>query len=194
MQAILLAAGVSRRFGTNKLLHPLPDGTPIGLAAARNLALAMPGALAIVNGDDALAGMLRDAGLRTGVCPQAMQGMGASLAWGVAATAEAEGWLVALADMPFIAPSTIARVAALISHGAAIAAPVYQGQRGHPVAFGSDYRQALLALTGDTGARGLLQRHGQCVRLLSCDDPGVLRDIDSVAQLAVGPTRQGRTV
>ena len=56
MQAILLAAGRSSRFGGNKLLHPLADGTPVALAAARNLVAALPGALAVVKWRDAGAG------------------------------------------------------------------------------------------------------------------------------------------
>jgi CTP:molybdopterin cytidylyltransferase MocA len=55
---ILLAAGAAKRFGGGKLLHPLPDGTPLGVAAARNLAMALPGVLAVVRpGDSALAAM-----------------------------------------------------------------------------------------------------------------------------------------
>jgi molybdenum cofactor cytidylyltransferase len=179
IQAILLAAGRSSRFGGNKLLHPLADGTPVALAAARNLAAALPGALAVVNGADAeLAGLLQDAGLEVSVCHRVREGMGVSLAWGVAQTAAADGWLIALADMPFIAPQTLRAVAEGVQEPLAIVAPVHAGQRGHPVAFGRGHGPALAALSGDTGARTLLQTHQESLVLLTCDDPGVLRDID----------------
>jgi molybdenum cofactor cytidylyltransferase len=91
IQPIFLAAGRSARFGANKLLHPLADGTPLALAAARNLAAALPGALAVVNGTDAeLVGLLEGVGLKVSVCPHAQEGMGASLAWGVSQTPEAD--------------------------------------------------------------------------------------------------------
>jgi molybdenum cofactor cytidylyltransferase len=179
MQPLLLAAGRSARFGSNKLLHPLADGTPLALAAARNLAAALPGALAVVNGDDAdLARLLEAAGLAVSVCPHAHEGMGASLAWGVSQTRAADGWLIALADMPFIAPRTLRAVAAAVQEPMAIAAPLQGGRRGHPVAFGRGHRAALASLTGDTGARALLQAHPGSLLLLPCDDPGVLQDID----------------
>jgi len=185
MQPILLAAGRSTRFGGNKLLHPLADGTPLALAAARNLAAALPGALAVVNGTDVeLMCLLQDAGLKVSVCPRAQEGMGASLAWGVMQTREADGWLIALADMPFIAAQTLRAVAGGVREPLAIVAPAHGGRRGHPVAFGRGHGAALAGLSGDTGARALLQAQQSRLVLLSCDDPGVLRDIDLPEHLA----------
>jgi molybdenum cofactor cytidylyltransferase len=188
MQPILLAAGRSTRFGADKLLHPLADGTPLALAAARNLAVALPGALAVVNADSAeLARLLEAAGLQVSVCPRAHEGMGASLAWGVSQTRASDGWLVALADMPFIAPATVRAVAAAVREPLAIAAPLAGGRRGHPVAFGRGHGPALSKLSGDTGARALLLAHPDSQRLVPCDDPGVLQDIDLPAHLAAQP-------
>ena len=186
IQALLLAAGRATRFGANKLLHPLADGTPLALAAARNLATALPGALAVVNDTDAeLMRLLQAAGLKVSVCPHAQEGMGASLAWGVAQTAGADGWLIALADMPFIAPHTLRAVAEAVRAPLDIVAPQHGGRRGHPVAFGRAYGPTLGRLRGDTGARTLLHAHPDRLILLSCDDPGVLQDIDSPEQLAM---------
>ncbi|MGA7179582.1 MAG: nucleotidyltransferase family protein [Thiobacillaceae bacterium] len=185
MQGILLAAGNSRRFGANKLLHPLPDGTPLALAATRNLIAALPNTLAVVNSKDSgLVDLLEEAGLQVSICPNAGEGMGASLAWGVARTSDADGWLIALADMPFITPATIKSVAQTVSTASRIAAPVFEGQRGHPVAFGKTYGEALMQLTGDQGARDLLLRHAAQLIGVDCQDPGVLQDIDLPEQLA----------
>ncbi|HNI07001.1 MAG TPA: nucleotidyltransferase family protein [Thiobacillaceae bacterium] len=185
IQALLLAAGAGRRFGADKRLHPLADGTPMALAAARNLIQALPGALAVVGeADQQLADLLTAAGLAVTCCPDAARGMGASLAWGVAQRPEADGWLIALADMPFIRPATFHRVAEAVTGPAVIAAPVFDGKRGHPVAFGVDYREALLGLDGDRGGRDLLATHPDRLRRVPCDDPGVLRDIDHKADLS----------
>ena len=181
---ILLAAGAATRFRANKLLHPLPDGTPIAVAAARNLRAALDRVVAVVRpGVPELERALADAGVEVSVCPDAASGMGHSLAHAIAATPAAAGWVVALADMPFVSPDTIRRVADALGAGAELAAPTYGGERGHPVAFGARYRQELASLTGDTGARALLKRDQSRLRGVAVDDPGVLRDIDVPSDL-----------
>ncbi len=185
LEGILLAAGRSLRFGADKLLHPLPDGTPMAVAALRHLRAAVPAVVAVVRDeDDPLARLLRAEGARVSACPRAGEGMGASLAWGVGRAAQAEGWVIALADMPFIRPLTIAAVARALEGGALIAAPVHAGRRGHPVGFGAGLREALLALGGDQGARSLLARHAARVVEIECEDPGILLDVDRPEDLS----------
>ncbi|WP_374562776.1 NTP transferase domain-containing protein [Ideonella sp.] len=108
-------------------------------------------------------------------------GMGDSIAAGVAARPGAGGWLVMPADMPLVRPSTMAAVAAgLGPHPVAYAQ--YQGRRGHPVAFGGELFSELVRLSGEEGARRILARFpGQAVEV---DDPGVLLDMDTEADLA----------
>ncbi|MGE0559965.1 MAG: NTP transferase domain-containing protein [Burkholderiales bacterium] len=183
--AVLLAAGAGSRFGGGKLLHPLEDGVAIAAHAARNLIAAGLAVTAVVRpGDFPVAEMLEQEGCEVSVCPEAARGMGVSLSHGVAATREAGGWIVALADMPRIRPDTIMRVAQALATGAEIVAPEYQGDRGHPVGFGRRFLHELQALTGDSGARPIVQRNQALVRLIECDDPGVLLDIDRRADLA----------
>ena len=83
-------------------------------------------------------------------------GMGDSIACGVAATASAAGWLILPADLPLVQASSLLAVAnALQDH--AVVVPLCAGQRGHPVGFGPQTRDALLALRGDGG--GLNHEH-----------------------------------
>lgn len=91
--------------------------------------------------------------------------------------------MIALADMPWINPVTIAQVADALRSGAPIAAPAWQGQRGHPVGFSQAFGAELAALTGDGGAKSLIQVYRERVRLVDCADPGVLRDIDAPEDL-----------
>lgn len=183
--AILLAAGAGTRFGGGKLLHPLEDGAAIAAHAARNLAAAgLPVTAVVRPGDFPLAELLEQEGCYVTICPDADRGMGVSLAHGVTAARDAGGWIVALADMPRIRPATIARVAQALAAGADIAAPAYQGDRGHPVGFSRRFLHELQAMTGDSGARALVQRNQALVRLIDVDDPGVLFDIDRRADLA----------
>ncbi len=82
-----------------------------------------------------VAGLLAGAGLEVISNPRAREGMGTSIAAGVAASADAGGWVIALADMPDIPASVIRSVADGLARGADIIAPVYRGRRGHPVGF-----------------------------------------------------------
>jgi molybdenum cofactor cytidylyltransferase len=183
MIAIFLAAGRGERFGGDKLLAPLGDVT-VGVAALRSLQAAVPDVVAVVRPDDeALAALLEGEGARVVRAARAHEGMGASLAAGVAAAADADGWLVALADMPWIAPATHARVAASLRDGAQIVAPYYNDRRGHPIGFAAALRGELLALGGDEGARRVLGAHGDAVKRVDVDDAGTLRDVDRPGDL-----------
>ncbi|MGA9033500.1 MAG: nucleotidyltransferase family protein [Sulfuricaulis sp.] len=175
---VLLAAGHGKRFGSHKLLARLPNGTAIGVAAARNLIDTLPDCVAVLRpGEEILASLLAAEGLRIVVNPNADGGMGTSLACGVAA-AEANGWLIALADMPAIQPATIQAVAEAIAAGAELAAPLFHGERGHPIGFARHFRAALTALDGDRGGRDILAQYSKELRLIEVEDPGVLVDID----------------
>lgn len=182
---ILLAAGAGTRFGGEKLLHPLDDGVAIAAHAARNLLAATPDVIAVVRwGDFPLYDMLEQEGCQVTMFQGAERGMGASLAHGVAQARGADGWVVALADMPRIRPGTVKSVISALQQGALIAAPVHKGQRGHPVGLGAALREELLALDGDQGARAVVERHRDSVQLIECDDPGILFDVDRKSDIA----------
>ena len=183
--AILLAAGAGARFGGDKLLHPLEDGVAIAAHAARNLLAATPDVVAVVRwGDFPLYDILEQEGCQVTMFQGAARGMGASLAHGVAQARGADGWVVALADMPRVPVAIVREIIASLAGGALIAAPVHKGERGHPVGFGAALRDELLALDGDQGARAVLERHRNSVKLVECDDPGVLFDIDRKTDIA----------
>jgi molybdenum cofactor cytidylyltransferase len=185
---VLLAAGRGTRFGGDKLLARLASGDvagePVGVVALRHLRLAVPDVIAVVRDDDrALAAELGANGARVVRCANADDGMGASLACAVQATADAMGWLVALADMPWISAATIERVGAAVTAGAPVAAPFYRGERGHPVGFGAGCYDALAALTGDEGAKAVVAGHRDRVVRIDVDDAGILRDVDTPTDL-----------
>jgi len=195
---ILMAAGRGRRFDPlgqrNKLLQALPGGDPVVVASARKLLAVLPSVIAVVPPDDGgVAAQLAALGCDVTVCPDADSGMAASLVHAIrhsllnsrtAAHFPAhfpDAWLVALGDMPHVAPATLQALAAALAAGAPIAAPVMAGRRGNPVGFGRVHLDALLALEGDQGARRLLQA---CpVTEVAVDDPGIFRDIDTAADL-----------
>ncbi|WP_417697667.1 nucleotidyltransferase family protein [Pseudomonas sp.] len=102
-------------------------------------------------------------------------GLGDSIAAGVQACPDLDGWLIVLGDMPFILPSSIEQVVAQISEDG-ISVPVLAGEYGHPVGFGGAFGPQLMALTADRGAKGLFT--GARVVEVAVDDPGVVWDVD----------------
>jgi molybdenum cofactor cytidylyltransferase len=189
---VLLAAGRGSRFdasgSTSKLLAAAPEGphagAPLALAAARTLRGVLPVVVAVVRPADSpqqrsLHALLRAEGCALAVNDHADDGIGGSIAVGVRAAPGADGWLIALADMPAVAAATVQAIRDAIAGGAVTAAPMHATQRGHPVGFAAALRNDLLALTGDEGARRVLAAHPP--RLMAVDDPGCLLDLDCAA-------------
>ena len=178
---ILLAAGRGRRFdGTgahDKLLARLPCGNPVAIVAARKLLASVSRVVAVVRPDNApLSLALKESGCNVIVCSNADEGMGTVLSFAVRHCAEASGWVVALADMPFIDAASYRAVIDGLSQSALVA-PVFSGQRGHPVVIGRPHLAHLLALHGDIGPRALFALGTP--HLVRVNDPGVIRDIDT---------------
>ena len=131
-------------------------------------------------------GLEKAAAIHWRVCPDSVLGMSASLASGVADNRDADGWVIGLADMPRMPTTAIAAVRDAVASGALLAAPYCDEQRGHPVGFAASYRNALLTLQGDTGARDVLKRDAGLLQRIDTTDRGVLTDIDRPEDL-VGP-------
>ena len=113
-------------------------------------------------------------------------GMGDSLACGVAATANAPGWLILPADLPLVQAVTLQRVAqALQEH--TVVVPEYHGQRGHPVGFAAACGPALMALGGDGGAQSVVAAHAP-VHRIAVDDEGCVLDVDTPEALQAAQT------
>jgi molybdenum cofactor cytidylyltransferase len=110
----------------------------------------------------------------------ALRGMGHSIAAGVAARADAPGWLLLPADTPLVRPATLLAVAAALQHHA-VAYAQHHGRRGHPVGFAAELYSELMMLSGDIGARRIVARFPAVG--VDVDDPGALLDVDTEADL-----------
>jgi molybdenum cofactor cytidylyltransferase len=183
---VLLAAGSGSRFGGGKLGHALPgSGVPLVVTAWRHLKAALPHSCAVVRtGDSTVTALLRAEGARVIECDDAAEGMGRSLGCGVRANPYADAWIIALGDMPALRIETIAAVARSLQQGAAIAVPVLDGQRGHPVGFAARFGAELSELRGDAGARSVLRSHSTDITEVRVDDPGIVADVDTREDLA----------
>ena len=182
---LLLAAGSATRFGSDKLQHALPHGVSIAVQSARHLKSELGRVIAVVRPDsDQLISSLKAEGCEVVVCENAAEGMGASLACAARAAGEAHGYLIALADMPFLRRTTIAAVRDALAGGAPLVAPYFRARRGHPVGLSHEFFHELLTLRGDEGAKRLLAAHEKQMVKIPVGDPGALRDIDRPEDLA----------
>ena len=184
---ILLAAGASRRFGSNKLLHPMDGDTPMLFVTAKKLLSVLPKCITVINEElMPYAAQLEQLGMNVVVNQQPQRGMGTSIACGVEASQEAPGWLITLADMPYVKTATLQQLVDRLSAGADIVAPLYRQQRGHPVGFQQRYKDELMALHDDIGARHIIARHQGRLELVPCTDAGVLKDVDAISDFGDG--------
>lgn len=181
---LVLAAGKARRFGSDKRMARLPDGRRSIDALLDQLdASELPAVVCIGPDDKQMCGLLDHRGYAWQACERSAEGMGGTLAEGIACASAWEGALVVLADMPWISGSTYGTVADRLD-AESICVPTYAGRRGHPVGFGKRYYQEIAALGGDIGARILMDQHPDHVLELGVDDPGILRDIDRPGDIA----------
>ena len=187
--AILLAAGSARRLGHLTRQQPkcLLEVGGRSLIEHQVDALRRAGIeeIVVVTGHDADAvrAALGDRSVSFVHNDRHGEGMGSSIAAGIATVADADAVLICLGDMPDIPPVVIETMIATLESDTSIVVPVQDGRRGHPVLFGSAWLLELCALTGDRGARDLLDREAPHLTLVACEDPGVHRDIDTPRDL-----------
>ena len=183
----MLAAGSGTRFGGGKLLAAWDAGVLLEGALSAAFAAPVRSVTVVIGADaEAVAAAARAFDPRALIvqAPDYAEGMAASLRAGVASLpADAAGAFVFLGDMPRVPPAVLGRMAEALETGAPAAAPVFEGRRGNPVLIGRELFPQLLALTGDAGARGVLQGLGTRLALIEAPDDGVLFDVDERGDL-----------
>jgi molybdenum cofactor cytidylyltransferase len=179
--AIVPAAGLSRRMGTQKLLLPFGDTTIIGHVVDELLRSHVDEVFVVVGHQaEQIETALSGRSVSVVLNPDYPQGMLSSVRCGLRALpAECEAILVALGDQPAITAELVNAVVETFRTGNhRIVVPVHQGRRGHPLLFSADYRQEILTQYDDQGLRGLLRAHHDQVFELPVSTPAVLSDID----------------
>ncbi len=174
---IVLAAGSSRRFGTDKRLAKFDQQTSLLEKTLSTIPDTFTRKILVVKKDDA--GLAEQFSKTWEIClaeaPES--GMANSLASAIAQAESWEGAIIALGDMPFIASQTYIQIQQTLTENN-IVIPVHKGQRGNPVGFRRKYFTEIGNLQGDKGARPVLEKYrSQCVELETADS-GILKDID----------------
>jgi molybdenum cofactor cytidylyltransferase len=188
LEAVVLAAGSGSRFGGAKLLAPMGDGLLLDGALAASFAAPARGVTVVTGaGAEAVAAAARafDPRVRIVHAADHAEGMAASLRAGIAALPpDTAGAFIFLGDMPRPPHGLGVELARALANGAQAAAPSFRGRRGNPVLVARALFPRLLALSGDAGARGVLQALGEGLALVPVEDDGVLFDVDLPGDLA----------
>jgi len=179
--AVILAAGESRRMGTQKLLLPFGESTVIEAVVRTALASRVDHALAVLGSDrDAVRLKLAPYGVEFAINEDFAKGMLSSIQAGFKALpADAEAAVVMLGDQPFLPAKVVdAIVEAYSESRKGIVVPAFRGRRGHPVLIDLKYRDEVLGLDPADGLRQLMHAHAEAIFEAEVEDANILRDLD----------------
>ena len=179
--AVVLAAGLSRRMGAQKLLLPFGGKTVVAHIVDQILASAVDEVHIVVGHEGRrVSRELSDRRVSVVTNPDYKSGMLSSVRCGLAALGqECRAVLVALGDQPSVTSKLIDRmVQSFAATQKQILVPFYDGRRGHPVLFSQAYRDEILTQYDDVGLRGFLRAHPDEVFELSVSSSAVLSDMD----------------
>ncbi|MBC8035769.1 MAG: NTP transferase domain-containing protein [Rhizobiales bacterium] len=186
--ALVLAAGKSARMGSNKLLADL-NGVALVRRTVEAVASWPLGKVIVVTGHEADRVRAALDGLDVTLAHNAdyALGLATSLRRGLEAVAEdADGLLVCLGDMPLVEADIVRRLIAAFNpaNHRTICVPVHGGIRGNPVLWGRAHFAAMAALSGDRGAKGLMEQFAEEVVEIETSHDGVMTDADTPDALA----------
>lgn len=185
LTAIVLAAGQSRRMGApNKLLLDVGGRPVLARVVAAFMATEVLRIVVVTGADrEAVKGAMPETNrIRVVHNPEHATGMGSSIRCGVsAAEAGSNAFAICPGDLPLLTTETVRRVirAFLGQEAPCIVRPRVDGLSGHPVLFDGAYRDELMQLQSDKGARDILWHHKQAVTYVDMDAPGAIRDVDT---------------
>ena len=175
---IMLAAGNSRRFGSNKLLFEI-EGRPMYQHTLDKLAAIPDVSLTVVTQYDEVAQEAMAKGARVLYNPHPDEGISSSLKIGLKANLDADACLFAVADQPWLSQDTPGKLIQLfLASGKGIACVSCGGKLGNPCIFSQKYYPELLELTGDTGGKHVITAHREDTALLPVEDSRELTDVD----------------
>jgi len=185
--AIVLAAGQSKRISSHNKLLSSVDGVVMIVRVVETIASAGIADIIVVTGHESaeLRSALSAFDVRFIHNPDYRGGMSTSLRAGLAAVDErSDSALIFLGDMPWIETGSIhALLRAFDPEHPRICLPVYNHTRGHPVLWPARFFAEMAEISGDRGARDLLDDHADEVTRVAVSDAGVTMDVDTHDEL-----------
>lgn len=182
IEAIVLAAGESRRMGRPKLTLPYGDSTIIETVIDALAQSPVEGITVVLGSHESdVRSAIERRNVTTILNPRPERGMLSSAQCALNQIRDdAEAFLFALGDQPQVQPETIAAlIDAAQRSGRGILLPTFRGKRGHPLLIRARYRDEILALPDSVGLNALLQSHAADIEAIAVDSPSILMDIDT---------------
>ncbi|MBC7431163.1 MAG: NTP transferase domain-containing protein [Rubritepida sp.] len=191
--AVVMAAGRSRRMAPlNKLLVTDDQGRSMVARVVDQALASQARPVIVVTGHerDRVMEALAGRPVLFAHAEDYAQGLSASLKSGLAALPpDVDGVMVCLGDMPLVAAAMMDRIIAAFDPdaGRAIVQPTFRGKQGNPMLWARALVPAMMAVTGDVGARHLAAQHASLVFDVEMPDDAVLRDFDTTEALKAAP-------
>jgi molybdenum cofactor cytidylyltransferase len=176
---VILASGFSRRMKKEKLLLDI-GGMPMVERVIRAAKFSQIDNLLLIYQSDEIQMIARKHGIKTVYNHRAGEGQSAAVKLGVRSSpADTAGYLFLVGDQPYLNASIINNLIHIFKSGKhLIIVPLYNGKRGNPVIFSAKLRRDLLKLSGDCGGRVIIEKKGECVKLVNIEDKFIGLDID----------------
>ncbi len=188
ISAIVLAAGLSRRLGRNKLLLPLGGETVVRKTTQATLASPVSEVVVVTgHAQAAVREALDGLDVRFVHNPRYAEGQSTSMIAGInAAHTDTGAYLFVLGDQPLLTPEIVRDMLRLYEASepkALVVAPTCGDRRGNPTLFSALLRDELLGVRGDAGGRSVIktleEKSPEKLVFLALDDDGILLDIDT---------------
>lgn len=182
--AVILAAGASSRFGSNKLLYRI-GSRPMYRHTVNLIEKLQPDGRIIVTQYPEIASNVPDdftVVINNDISP----GQSHSMQLGLEAAlqkASFDGFLFCTGDQPYLSLASLQKLCRAWQESGGICALSHKKRRGSPVIFSAEYFGELMAVRGDTGGRSVIRRHMSELTLVEIDDAKELQDIDSPLDL-----------
>ena len=181
--AVLLAAGKSERFGSDKLLADF-GGRPMICCALEAMSALCVARKCVIAGSDNVAALAERYGFEIIRNSKPELGQSHSICLGVSAMRDMDAVLLMVSDQPRLSSASLERLLnAFSASDKGIACLKDRTHRGNPAIFAAKYIPALLALTGDRGAMGILRAHEEDLLVVDCAGEDELSDADTPAAL-----------
>ena len=179
---IMLAAGNSRRFGSNKLLYEI-DGRPMYLRTLEKLRKAASELgnceIIVVTQYEEIVAKANALGIKVLINPQPERGISSSMQMGLAAAKDSSACLFTVSDQPWLTTETIVNlVHKFRDEKKGMACTLFGAKTGNPCIFSRKYYQELMEITGDKGGKQIINRHPEDVTYFKIEDARELQDID----------------
>lgn len=183
---LILAAGGSSRMGDqNKLMMPFQGKPMLNHVVNASLNSNLTQTFVVVGHQSSeIKNLVQSDDIQCVENEQWETGMASSIVAGISQLKQFDGFLILLGDMPLVTPKLINEI---IVHGSAdkIVIPIKDGLHGNPVLFGSEFWNEITALSGDNGAKKVIQKNPSCIVRINIESNAIFNDFDTQNSLKV---------